>query len=31
MKIAIHNWRAQIRRALQEHFTPVGDGVWSLA
>jgi hypothetical protein len=26
-----HNWRAQIRRALQEHFTPVGDGVWSLA
>lgn len=26
-----HNWQAQIRRALQEYFEPVGKGVWRTA
>jgi hypothetical protein len=26
-----HNWRAQIRRTLQEHFTPAARGVWRTA
>lgn len=26
-----HNWKAQIRRALQEYFEPVGKGVWRTA
>lgn len=30
-KAAGHNWQAQIRRALQEHFTPHGNAVWSPA
>ena len=26
-----HNWQAQVRRALQEYFTPVERGVWRTA
>lgn len=26
-----HNWRAQVRRALQRYFAPVGGGVWRTA
>lgn len=30
-KAAGHNWRAQLRRALQRHFQPHGDAVWGPA
>ncbi len=27
-KASGHNWRAQLRRSLQRHFQPIGQGVW---